>query len=149
MVSAQGCDQGGQPVSVVDGAHGLQPTHLLDRDLPRRAARRIGDLGAEHFTRNAWVTSGVGSADNIDIRRRSEQAAAATTARDLADAVDAALTDLRATVAAQPPDRIVDLGDWGLKVDDFLLTRVMELVVHTDVTTATASRSAAGNVTTG
>lgn len=50
----------------------------------------------------------------------------------MADAVDAALTDLRATVAAQPPDRIVDLGDWGLKVDDFLLTRVMELVVHTD-----------------
>ncbi|GAB3959573.1 hypothetical protein GCM10027614_79340 [Micromonospora vulcania] len=35
----------------------------------------------EHFTGNAWVTSGVGSADNIDIRRRSEQAAAATTAR--------------------------------------------------------------------
>ncbi|MEH0933947.1 maleylpyruvate isomerase N-terminal domain-containing protein [Micromonospora psammae] len=86
----------------------------------------------EHFTGNAWVTSGVGSADNIDIRRRSEQTAAATTARELADAVDAALTDLGATVTAQPPDRIVDLGDWGLKVDDFLLTRVMELVVHTD-----------------
>lgn len=37
----------------------------------------------EHFTSNAWMTSGVGSADNIDIRRRSEQAAAATTASDL------------------------------------------------------------------
>ncbi|MCO1593960.1 maleylpyruvate isomerase N-terminal domain-containing protein [Micromonospora sp. RHAY321] len=86
----------------------------------------------EHFTSNAWVTSGVDSADNIDIRRRSEQTAAATAARELADAVDAALTDLGATVTAQPPDRIVDLGDWGLKVDDFLLTRVMELVVHTD-----------------
>ncbi|KOX07134.1 hypothetical protein ADK66_20495 [Micromonospora sp. NRRL B-16802] len=86
----------------------------------------------EHFTGNAWVTSGVDSADNIDIRRRSEQTAAATTPSELTDAVDAALTNLRATVTAQPPDRIVDLGDWGLKVDDFLLTRVMELVVHTD-----------------
>ncbi|MEU7802415.1 maleylpyruvate isomerase N-terminal domain-containing protein [Micromonospora arborensis] len=86
----------------------------------------------EHFTGNPWVTSGVDSADNIGIRRRSEQTATATTPRELADAVDAALTDLGATVTAQPPDRIVDLGDWGLKIDDFLLTWVMELVVHTD-----------------
>ncbi|TYB94050.1 hypothetical protein FXF53_27375 [Micromonospora sp. WP24] len=86
----------------------------------------------EHFTGNAWVTSGVDSADNIDIRRRSEQAAASTTATDLADLVDAALTELRTTVPAEPADRIVDLGDWGLQVDDFLLTRVVELVVHVD-----------------
>lgn len=26
----------------------------------------------------------------------------------------------------------MDLGDWGLHVDDFLLTRVVELVVHID-----------------
>ncbi|MCZ7375320.1 maleylpyruvate isomerase N-terminal domain-containing protein [Micromonospora sp. WMMC250] len=86
----------------------------------------------EHFTGNAWVTSGVDGAGNIDIRRRSEQTAAVTNPRELADTVDTALTDLDATVTAQPSDRIVDLGDWGLKVDDFLLTRVMELVVHTD-----------------
>ncbi|MEU5563447.1 maleylpyruvate isomerase N-terminal domain-containing protein [Micromonospora musae] len=86
----------------------------------------------EHFSGNAWVTSGVDSADNIDIRRRSEQAAASTTATDLADLVDAALTELHTTVPAEPADRIVDLGDWGLQVDDFLLTRVVELVVHVD-----------------
>ncbi|MGW5560152.1 maleylpyruvate isomerase N-terminal domain-containing protein [Micromonospora sp. NPDC003944] len=86
----------------------------------------------EHFAGNTWVTSGVGSADNIGIRHRSEQAAASTTAADLADMVDAALTELRAVVPAQPLDRIVNLGDWGLRVDDFLLTRVMELVVHID-----------------
>ncbi|MFY1620303.1 maleylpyruvate isomerase N-terminal domain-containing protein [Micromonospora sp. WMMD736] len=86
----------------------------------------------EHFTGNTWVTSGVGSADNIGIRRRSEQAAASTTAAALADTVDVALTELRAVVPAQPLDRIVDLGEWGLRVDDFLLTRVVELVVHVD-----------------
>ncbi|MDG9676950.1 maleylpyruvate isomerase N-terminal domain-containing protein [Micromonospora sp. DH14] len=86
----------------------------------------------EHFTGNAWVTSGVDSADNIGIRRRSEQAAASTTATNLADLVGDALSELRTAVPAQPADRIVDLGDWGLRIDDFLLTRVVELVVHID-----------------
>jgi hypothetical protein len=86
----------------------------------------------EHFTGNTWVTSGVGGADNIGIRRRGEHAATLTTAAGLADDVDAALADLRTAVPAQPADRIVDLGDWGLTIDDFLLTRVLELVVHAD-----------------
>ncbi|OJF14540.1 maleylpyruvate isomerase N-terminal domain-containing protein [Couchioplanes caeruleus] len=86
----------------------------------------------EHYTGNSWVTSGVDSADNADIRHRSEQAAAATTPDDLADSVGAALHELRDSVPAQPKGRIVDLGAWGLTVDDFLLTRVMELVVHAD-----------------
>jgi hypothetical protein len=86
----------------------------------------------DHFTGNAWVTSGADSADNVDIRRRSEDAATRTTAMDLADTVDAALADLSETVPAQPPGRIVNLGEWGLKIDDFLLTRVLELVIHTD-----------------
>jgi hypothetical protein len=86
----------------------------------------------DHFTGNTWVTSGVDSADNIDIRHRSEQAAAATTPEGLADDVDAALRELRTVLPEQSADRIVDLGDWGLTVNDFLLTRVMELVVHAD-----------------
>jgi hypothetical protein len=86
----------------------------------------------DHFTGNAWVTSGVDSDDNVDIRHRSEQAAAATTPERLADDVDAALRELRTVLPEQSADRIVDLGDWGLTVNDFLLTRVMELVVHAD-----------------
>ncbi len=86
----------------------------------------------EHFTGSGWVASGAGSVDNVGILRRSEQAAAATDPVELADDVDAALRQLRAVLAVQPVDRIVDLGEWGLLVDDFLLTRVLELVVHTD-----------------
>jgi hypothetical protein len=85
-----------------------------------------------HFTRKAWVTTGADEADNTDIRDRGERAAAATTAGRLAAEVDEVLAKLRHTVPAQPPPRIVDLGDWGLTVDDFLLTRLLELVVHTD-----------------
>jgi hypothetical protein len=86
----------------------------------------------EHYTRNAWVTSGVEGTDNVRIRRANEQRAAATTARALADEVDAALAELRRVVPAEPVGRVVDFRDWGLTVDDFLLTRVMELVVHGD-----------------
>jgi hypothetical protein len=86
----------------------------------------------EHYTRNAWVTSGVEGADNVEIRRANEQRAADTTAQGLADEVDAALAELRRVVPAEPAQRVVDFRDWGLAVDDFLLTRVMELVVHGD-----------------
>jgi hypothetical protein len=86
----------------------------------------------EHYTRNTWVTSGIDDGDNVRIRRQGEQAAAGTTAQALANEVDAALVELRRVVPAEPVDRVVDLHDWGLTVDDFLLTRVMELVVHTD-----------------
>ncbi len=86
----------------------------------------------EHYTRATWLTSGVDSDDNVGIRRRGEQAAAGTTAAELADTVDEALAVLRSEVPAQPADRVVDLGRWGLHVDDLLLTRTMELVVHAD-----------------
>jgi hypothetical protein len=86
----------------------------------------------EHYTRNAWVTSGVEGADNVLIRQRGEEAAAVTTPQELVEEVDAALAELRRIVPAEPAARVVDLRDWGLTVDDFLLTRVMELVVHTD-----------------
>lgn len=84
-----------QTVTFLDAAPGQSAISVLD-----------------HFAGNSWVTSGVDSADNIGIRRRSELAAASTTAADLADAVDAALTELRAVVPAQPLDRIVDLAAW-------------------------------------
>ncbi|WP_235944696.1 maleylpyruvate isomerase N-terminal domain-containing protein [Verrucosispora sioxanthis] len=85
-----------------------------------------------HFTGSGWVTTGADEADNTDIRERGERAAAETTADRLAAEVDGCLARLHRTVPAQPPYRIVDLGDWGLTVDDFLLTRLLEMVVHGD-----------------
>jgi hypothetical protein len=114
----------------------------LARHLANQVTRTVPILAAapgnsavpvlEHYTRNIWVTSGLDGGDNVRIRRQGEQAAAGTTARALADEVDAALAELRRVVPAEPVERVVDLHDWGLTVDDFLLTRVMELVVHTD-----------------
>jgi len=107
-----------------------QITHTVPRLAAAAGGAAIPVL--EHFTRNAWVTSGVDGDDNIGIRQRGERDAAATTPAALAEEVDTALAQLRRVVPAEPADRVVDLGDWALRVDDFLLTRVLELVVHGD-----------------
>jgi hypothetical protein len=86
----------------------------------------------DHFTGAGWMNSPVDGADNVAILQRSEGAAPQSTAADLVAEVDAALAELRTVVPAQHPDRAVDIGRWALTVDDFLLTRVLELVVHTD-----------------
>lgn len=111
--------------------------HLANQ-VTRTAALLAGPPGGaaipvlEHFTGAGWVGSGRDGEANVSIRTRMEEAAALTTARELAAEVEAALDELRTTVMAQHEDRIVDLGEWGLRVDDFLLTRVLELVVHVD-----------------
>jgi hypothetical protein len=126
-----------QPSALPDLSVGALARHLANqvtRTVPLLAAPP-GDSSIpvlEHYTRNAWVTSGHDGADNIRLRDMSEEAAAATTAQRLADEVDAALAELRRVVPGEPAERVVTFGDWGLRVDDFLLTRVMELVVHTD-----------------
>jgi Mycothiol maleylpyruvate isomerase N-terminal domain len=130
-------------------ARWLQPSALADLSvggLARHLANQVthavpllaADPGAsavpvlEHYTRNAWVTSGIDGGDNIAIRRKGEADAALTTPAALADEFDAALVELHRVVPAEPEHRVVDFRAWGLTVDDFLLTRVMELVVHTD-----------------
>lgn len=114
----------------------------LARHLAYQVTHTVGPLAAapgtvaipvlEHYTRNAWVTAGSDGTQNIEIRHRNERAAAATTAAALVGEFDAALLALRTAMPALAPDRVVDLGDWGLTADDFLLTRVLELVVHAD-----------------
>jgi hypothetical protein len=107
-----------------------QVTHSVPLLAAEPAASAVPVL--EHYTRNAWVTSGIDGRDNIAIRRKGEADAALTTPAALADEYDAALAELHRVVPVEPGDRVVAYRAWGLTVDDFLLTRVMELVVHTD-----------------
>ena len=107
-----------------------QVTHTADLLAAAPGVSAIPVL--EHYTRNTWVTSGTDGADNIGIRRRGEDAAGRTTAAELATDFRTALDGLAASLPGQAPDRIVDLGAWGLTLDDFLLTRLLQLVIHTD-----------------
>ncbi|WP_214325251.1 maleylpyruvate isomerase N-terminal domain-containing protein [Nonomuraea sediminis] len=87
----------------------------------------------EHYARSAWVQAGLDHESNVGIRQAGEAAAkegpAAVAAR-----TETLLAAQRTALPAQPDDRIVHIASsgWSLRLDDFLLTRVMELVVHAD-----------------
>ncbi|GAA3246064.1 maleylpyruvate isomerase N-terminal domain-containing protein [Nonomuraea helvata] len=87
----------------------------------------------EHYSRSPWVQAGLDHESNLSIRRGG-QAAAADGAATLADRAQALLDLQIAALPAEPADRVVDLpwSGWALRLDDFLLTRLVELVVHSD-----------------
>jgi hypothetical protein len=87
----------------------------------------------EHYARATWIDGDVGSASNVGIRGRAEEVAAAgpdAVRRDLADALAA----LERAFAGEQGDRPVSApsGPWALSLDDFLVTRMMEIAVHSD-----------------
>jgi len=75
----------------------------------------------EHYGRSRWVGASLDDESNVMARRGGEAAAA-----------DGA--DLRAALAAQPAGRRVRPpgGSWLLTLPDFLVTRLVEFVVHAD-----------------
>jgi hypothetical protein len=87
----------------------------------------------EHFTRSPWVQAGLDHESNVFVRRGGE-AAAADGAAALVERTQTLLDLLTAALPAEPADRVVHLpwADWSLTLDDFVLTRLVELVVHSD-----------------
>jgi hypothetical protein len=87
----------------------------------------------EHYSRSPWVQAGLEHESNVSIRRGGEAAATDGPAALAAGAAEL-LTRQRAELPAQPAARVVELpwAGWSLRLDDFLLTRLMELVVHSD-----------------
>jgi hypothetical protein len=87
----------------------------------------------EHYRRSEWVHSDRDSGINAAIRDSGERHAQAGPA-GVAELAGAALERLRRSLPTEPPDRVVELpwAGWCLTVEDFLVTRVMELVVHSD-----------------
>lgn len=87
----------------------------------------------EHYGRVQWIGAGIDDEINVRIRRGGDQAAALGPSA-LAARVDSAvreLTDALASAADQPV-RIPLWGPWSLMLDDMLITRMMELAVHSD-----------------
>lgn len=88
---------------------------------------------SEHYTRSAWVTAGLGHESNISIRRGGEDAAAEGP-EALVARTEANLDQLVAALSDESGDRALGMpwAQWSLTLDDFLLTRLVELVVHSD-----------------
>lgn len=86
----------------------------------------------EHYARAAWVSSGLDEEANTSIRDDSEELAAEGPAAmlDLVVSLEESLPESLA--AARSGSVLIPWQGWSLSADDFLLTRMMEVVVHAD-----------------
>lgn len=111
------------------GRQVLRVVEVVDADPPTVAPVPVLD----HYHRSAWVTAGPDDEPNVAVRDSAE-ADAADGAEALRTRVAEALAVLRRRLPEQPADRTVALPwtDWTLTLDDFLTTRLMEIVVHSD-----------------
>jgi uncharacterized protein (TIGR03083 family) len=87
----------------------------------------------EHYGRVAWIGAGLDEEINVSIRTGGEQAGADGPAA-LVARLDAAIKDLTDGLAAagDRPVRLPFWGPWSMRLDDLLVTRMMELAVHSD-----------------
>ncbi|MFI6481649.1 maleylpyruvate isomerase N-terminal domain-containing protein [Nonomuraea sp. NPDC050663] len=87
----------------------------------------------QHFVRSPWVQAGLDHESNVSVRQGGEKVASEGP-ETLTARVTQLLGRLTRDVPAQEPERVVFLpwAGWSLDLDDFLLTRMMEIVVHSD-----------------
>jgi uncharacterized protein (TIGR03083 family) len=87
----------------------------------------------DHYAEAAWVSASIDDPVNTGIREGGEQEAAAGPVELLAR-VRSARVAVASALSLEPPDRVVLIPwqGWALTLDDFLTTRTMEIVVHSD-----------------
>ncbi|MDT0264754.1 maleylpyruvate isomerase N-terminal domain-containing protein [Streptomyces sp. DSM 44915] len=86
-----------------------------------------------HYARATWIDAPLDGEANVGIRERSEGIGAEGPAF-LAGTAGTVLSQQRAQLPELPPDRPVLLpaNGWALRLEDFLVTRLLELAVHLD-----------------
>jgi hypothetical protein len=102
---------------------------VLAYDVPDEAPRSLLD----HYAASAWIDADLDDDASVRVRRTGEELSAEGQ-EALAERVAVTLAELRRRLADEPADRIVHLpwGPWSLTLDDFVVTRMMEIVVHSD-----------------
>jgi hypothetical protein len=88
----------------------------------------------DYYARVAWMNAGHDEQPHITIRDGSAANAEAGP-QSLAERAGAAVGELRRTLPGIPPGRLFGLPTWDgfcLRFDDFVLSRLMELLVHCD-----------------
>ncbi|MEU7998892.1 maleylpyruvate isomerase N-terminal domain-containing protein [Micromonospora sp. NPDC049060] len=86
-----------------------------------------------HYARGSWLGAPIEATVNVAIRRAGDGLAADGPVA-LTERYAATLRELTDALPAEPSDRVVHLtrGAYSLTLDDYLTTRLMELVVHAD-----------------
>lgn len=85
----------------------------------------------EHYARAAWIQQDLDGPANVGVRTRSEEEAAVGPEALAAEARDV-LGRLDDVLAAAPEVVALPWTGAALATDDFLVTRLMEVVVHSD-----------------
>lgn len=103
--------------------------HTLDQPPPE--SDPVGLMG--HYARVAWIGADLDADINVAIRSDAERGGSAGAAA-VAGAAAATVAALRARLVTEPAGRLVSppAGPWALALDDFLVTRMMEIAVHSD-----------------
>ena len=107
----------------------LHVAEILAEDVPDRQPVSLLD----HYTGARWVGAPVDDEVSVHVRRGGETVAADGQAA-LARRVRAEVDRLATVLPAEPADRRVYLpwAGWSLTLDDFLVTRLLEIAVHCD-----------------
>lgn len=85
----------------------------------------------EHYARAAWVREDLDGEFNRSIREVSDQQAAEGPEAAVA-LLGRARAELESVLSEAPPTTYIPWQGWSLATDDFLVTRLMEMVVHAD-----------------
>lgn len=130
-----------EPSALAEMSVGGLAAHLASQVLSVHAAVTDGTAVTEeapvslleHYDRVPWVGSGLDDPSNVTIREGAE-ASAAPGHDALLALTTTALEDIRLAFGSLrlPPAIRMPWWDWSLSFDDFLVTRMMEIVVHSD-----------------
>lgn len=86
---------------------------------------------ADYYAGRPWIGADVDAEINVTLRRLGEDVAADGHAA-LVTRLDAATGELRETLPAAPEDKLVEHAGRAIRLDDYLITRMMEIAVHND-----------------
>jgi hypothetical protein len=128
-----------QPSALAEFSVGGLAAHLAHQVLtvptvlaaPAAAEEPVPLLG--HYDRAPWVGAELSSETNVGIRTHADRLAA-DGVEPLRIHLAATIDQLPAQLATEPAARVVRVssGPWALRLDDFLISRMMEIAVHSD-----------------
>jgi hypothetical protein len=98
---------------------------------PAPAGERVSLLG--HYEKVRWLGADLEDEVNVAIRQGGESAAAEGP-EVVAAQVREGVRELEEILPGESAERLVSppAGPWALRLDDFLVTRLMEIAVHSD-----------------
>jgi hypothetical protein len=99
------------------------------RDLAPAEAETIAIL--EHYRRAAWVNESLAAEANTSIRDSANELASMGRGA-LIDRFESARADLPGILVDPAKVTYIPWQGWSMATDDFLVTRLMEMVVHSD-----------------